>query len=79
MANKFYFKDRTREALYLYVNARKFSSTNELKRDLSSNISLMLLKLDDCGNAIKEAEICIEYDKSWYKVPLAFWKNYFYL
>ena len=50
------------------MNARDSSSTNVLKRDLSSNISLMLLKLEDYGNAIVEAKTCIGYDRSWYKV-----------
>ena len=68
MANKFYVKEKIHDALFLYSTSRNFSSTIELKRDLSSNISLMFFKLKDYGSALQEAEKCIGYDKSWYKV-----------
>jgi len=77
MGSLFYGKNKVRDALYLYDNALMCCPSDEidLKRDLSSNVSLMNFRLENFNKAKISAEDCIKLDPSWYKVSSSLYKS----
>ncbi|XP_066919691.1 uncharacterized protein [Clytia hemisphaerica] len=69
LGKKFYGKSKTQEALQIYSQAKRGCNNqqSQLKRELSSNISLMHLTLNNYGDAVNEAKSCIRLDSSWFK------------
>lgn len=72
LGNRFYGRYKDREALLIYDHALTCcpSDERELKRDLSSNVSLVNFRLQNYNKAKTSAEACIKIDPNWYKVEL---------